>query len=107
MRVGSRGKVFPEDIDAAALEHLRKRCDRWGLAQVSVILGTATDPRLPAGALDLILVISAYHHFEDPVLLMRNARAALKFGGRLAIAEWLGNAGTPPERMEAQMKAAG
>ena len=107
VRVGARGKVFAEDIDAAALDHLRKRCDRWGLTHVSVVLGTQTDPSLPVRALDLIFVISSYHHFEDPVLLMRHARAALKSGGRLAIAEWLGNSGTPPETMEAQMKAAG
>jgi SAM-dependent methyltransferase len=106
-RVGGRGKVFAEDIDAAALNHLRGRCDRWGLTHVSAVLGTVTDPRLPAGALDLIFVISSYHHFEDPVLLMRNARAALKPGGRLAIAEWLGDAGTRPEVVETQMKAAG
>jgi len=107
VRVGSRGKVFAEDIDAAALDHLRGRCDRWGLTHVSAVLGTVTDPRLPAGTLDLIFVISSYHHFDDPVVLMRNARAALKPTGRLAIAEWLGNSGTPPEVMEAQMKAAG
>lgn len=107
VRVGERGKVVAEDIDAAALDHLRVRCDRWGLTHVSAVLGTVTDPKLPAGTLDLIFVISSYHHFDDPVLLMRNARAALKSGGRLAIAEWLGNSGTPPEVMEAQMKAAG
>jgi len=51
--------------------------------------------------------LRAYHHFDDPVTLRRNARPSLKRGGRLAIAEWLGSAGTPAERMEAQMKAAG
>jgi ubiquinone/menaquinone biosynthesis C-methylase UbiE len=107
VRVGARGAVFAEDIDGAALDHLRGRCNRWGLTHVSTVLGTVTDPRLPAGALDLIFVISSYHHFEDPVLLMRNARGALKPGGRLAIAEWLGNSGTAPEAVEAQMKAAG
>ena len=107
VRVGGRGRVFAEDIDAAALDHLRKRCDRWGLTHVSTVLGTVTDPGLPAGALDLIFVISSYHHFEDPVLLMRNARAALRAEGRVAIAEWLGSSGTPPETVEAQMRAAG
>jgi len=107
VRVGSQGAVYAEDIDDAALDHLTKRCRRWGLTHVTAVLGTPNDPKLPSGVLDRIFVISAYHHFEDPVLLMRNARAALKPGGRLAIAEWLGNAGTPQERMQAQMKAAG
>lgn len=107
VRVGDQGMVYAEDIDGAALDHLRARCERWGLTHVRPVRGTVTDPRLPAGALDLIFVISAYHHFEDPVLLMRNARAALRKDGRLAIAEWLGRSGTPPERLEAEMKAAG
>ncbi len=107
VRVGDGGKVYAEDIDAAALDHLKTRCARWGLAHVTAVLGTATDPKLPPAALDLIFVISAYHHFGDPVLLMRNARASLKPTGRLAIAEWLGSSGTPPDRLEAQMKAAG
>ena len=107
VRVGSQGAVYAEDIDGAALDHLTKRCRRWDLTHVTAVLGTLTDPKLPAGALDRIFVISAYHHFDDPVLLMRNARRSLKPDGRLAIAEWLGDSGTPPDRMEAQMKAAG
>jgi ubiquinone/menaquinone biosynthesis C-methylase UbiE len=109
VRVGSRGRVYAEDIDAAALDHLKTRCGRWGLAHVSAVLGSVTDPKLPVGALDLILVISSYHHFEDPVRLMRNARESLKPGGRLAVAEWLASpgSGTSPERLEAQMKTAG
>jgi SAM-dependent methyltransferase len=70
------------------------------------------DPKLPAGQMDLIFVISSYHHFDDPVALMRKARTALKPTGRLAIAEWIptkdnGGTGTPPEKMRAQMDEAG
>ncbi len=112
VRVGKEGKVYAEDIDAAALEHLEKRCERWGLENVETILGDVTDPKLPEGKLDLIFVISAYHHFADPVALMRNARSALKPDGILAIGEWFPTedrprSGTTPEKMEAQMNEAG
>jgi len=112
VRVGENGKVYAEDIDAAALQYLEKRCDRWGLKNVETILGDVTEPKLPEGKLDLIFVISAYHHFEDPVALLRNARSALKPDGKLAIGEWFPTderprSGTPPEKMEAQMNAAG
>ena len=105
VRVGEGGKVYAEDIDAASLRHLEKRCEKWGLEHVEAILGSVTDPKLPKGEMDVIFVISAYHHFSDPVTLMRNARASLKPGGVVAIGEWL-NA-TSPEQVEAQMKAAG
>ncbi len=112
VRVGEKGKVYAEDIDAAALKYLEKRCERWGLENVETILGEVTDPKLPEGKLDVIFVISAYHHFSDPVELLKNARSALKPDGKLAIGEWFPTdesprSGTPPEKMEAQMNAAG
>jgi ubiquinone/menaquinone biosynthesis C-methylase UbiE len=112
VRVGETGRVYAEDIDAPSLKHLESRCRNGGLRNVQTILGEVLDPKLPAGEFDLIFVISSYHHFEDPVVLMRNARPALKPDGRLAIAEWLPRGEdteetTTPEDMEAQMKAAG
>lgn len=112
VRVGEGGKVYAEDIDAAALRYLEKRCERWGLENVEAILGDVTDPKLPEGELDLIFIISAYHHFEDPVALLRNARPALKPDGKLAIGEWFprdknDRSGTPPKQVESQMNAAG
>jgi ubiquinone/menaquinone biosynthesis C-methylase UbiE len=105
VRVGETGRVYAEDIDAASLRHLEQRCEKWGLEHVTTILGDVADPKLPDGELDVIFVISAYHHFEDPVALMRNARSSLKPDGVVAIGEWL-NA-TSPEQVEAHMKAAG
>lgn len=112
VRVGKTGKVYAEDIDASALRHLEVRCKKWGMDNVETILGDVTNPKLLEGQLDLIFVISSYHHFDDPVALLRNARPALKADGRLAIVEWLpwnenDREGTSPEDMEAQMKAAG
>ena len=111
-RVGPAGKIYAEDIDGDALRHLAGRCRRVGFANVETVLGDPADPKLPAGKLDLIFVISSYHHFDDPVALMGQARAALKPTGRLAIAEWVPDkdgqgAGTPPEKMRAQMQSAG
>ena len=105
VRVGETGKVYAEDIDATSLKHLEKRCEKWGLEHVEAILGDVTDPKLPECELDVIFIISAYHHFHDPVALMRNARPSLKPDGVVAIGEWL-NA-TLPEQVETQMKAAG
>lgn len=112
VRVGKGGKVYAEDIDAAALRHLEQRCKRWGLDNIEAVLGDVADPKLPDGELDLIFVISSYHHFDDPVALLRKARSSLKSSGILAIAEWLprdenDQENTTPEKMAEQMKAAG
>ncbi|MGM0466961.1 MAG: class I SAM-dependent methyltransferase, partial [Acidobacteriota bacterium] len=89
VRVGKAGKVFAEDIDASALEFLENRCKRWDLENVEIILGEETDPKLPRGEVDIIFVVSSYHHFDDPVSLLRNARSALKPEGKLAVVEWI------------------
>jgi len=112
VRVGSEGKVYAEDIDASSLKHLEQRCRRWGLENVEAILGEVEDPKLPEGTLDLIFIISSYHHFADPVTLLRRAGTALKPQGILAIGEWiphgenLSEANTP-ELIEQDMRAAG
>lgn len=105
VRLGETGKVYAEDIDAQALKHLEKRCKRWELKNVETILGDITDPKLPENMLDVIFIISAYHHFEDPVELLRNARSSLKPEGILAIGEWL--KATSPEKVKTQVIAAG
>lgn len=109
-RVGETGKVYAEDIDADALKYLRSRCDRWDIRNIETVLGEVNDPRLPPDSLDLILIISSFHHFDDPVTLMRNARSALKRTGKLAIVEWAPRSDheyLTPAQMAAKMKSAG
>ena len=38
LRVGETGKVYAEDIDSAALDHLAKRCNRWNLKVVGIFI---------------------------------------------------------------------
>jgi len=105
VRVGEKGKVYAEDIDSKALKHLDKRCKHWDLENVETILGDVTNPKLPENKLDIIFIISTYHHFEDPVELLKNARSSLKPGGIVAIGEWL--KATSPEKVKKQVIAAG
>ena len=113
VRVGESGKVYAEDIDSDSLKHLEQRCLKWELKHVETILGDVLDPKLPEKELDLIFIISAYHHFDDPVALLRNARRALKPEGILAIGEWIPEEGdiglenSTPEQIESKMNAAG
>jgi SAM-dependent methyltransferase len=86
-RVGLDGKVYANDIDEGALDALRRRCEEDDVRNVEIVVGEVEDPLLPAGALDLVFLINVYHHAEDPVALLRNARASLAPEGRLAIVE--------------------
>lgn len=109
-RVGEKGRVYAEDIDADALKYLESRCRKWELKNVESILGEENDPKLPSGELDMIFIISSYHHFSDPVKLLKTARPSLKPEGVLAIVEWMPrperNYKTPAQ-IEREMKTAG
>jgi predicted methyltransferase len=55
---------------------------------VDFVLGTETDPKLPAGAADLVVVLDTYHHFDYPERMLAAITRSLRPGGRLAIVEY-------------------
>ena len=86
-RVGPEGKILANDIDKGSLDYLEQRRERDEIPNVAAILGELADPKLPEGACDMIYVINSYHHFDEPVELMRNALPALKPDGIMVIVE--------------------
>ena len=86
--VGPQGKVYANDIQPAMLELLRKNVDKAKLTNVTPIQGAVDDPRLPAGALDLILMVDVYHEFSQPQKMLQKMREALKPTGRLVLLEY-------------------
>lgn len=115
-RVGPNGVVYAEDIQRPMIEAIERRVQREGLRNVRTVLGTARDPRLPAGALDAVLIVDAFHEMEDPVALLRNVARALRVRGRLGIVDFKQGGGGPgppredrvhPETIVRDARAAG
>ncbi len=86
-RVGASGKIYANDINKESLERLLERSGRDGFENIEIVLGEAEDPKLPAGALDMVFMINVYHHLDDPLPLIRNIAPSLKQGATLAIVE--------------------
>ena len=86
-RVGKTGKVYANDIDRSALDHLKKRCRRDGFSNVETVVGHMEDPGFPIDTLDIAFMINVYHHLADPVSILQNLRPSLKPDGVLAIVE--------------------
>jgi ubiquinone/menaquinone biosynthesis C-methylase UbiE len=86
--VGAGGAVVAEDIQQDFLDKAKAKSREDHLDNVRFVLGTDRDPRLTAGAADLILVLDAYHHFDYPEQMLAKLSEALKPGGRLAIVEY-------------------
>jgi len=86
--VGPTGKVIGEDIQEGMIQLLRKNIAERKLKNVEVTLGTPSDPKLPANALDLVLMVDVYHEFSQPAVMMRHIREAMKPDGRVVLVEF-------------------
>jgi predicted methyltransferase len=48
-RVGAQGKVYANDIDRGALDHIRQVCRDENIANVETVVGEVEDPLFPVG----------------------------------------------------------
>jgi SAM-dependent methyltransferase len=87
-RVGPRGKVFAVDIQPEMLTIIRQKMKTRKLSNIEPILSTEMEPKLPAGAVDLILLVDVYHEFAYPWEMARALVRSLKPDGRLVFVEY-------------------
>jgi ubiquinone/menaquinone biosynthesis C-methylase UbiE len=105
-KVGPSGKVYATDIQQGMLDLLTRRVTRERLTQVVPVLGTADDPRLPPGVLDLALMVDVYHELSAPQAFIRRLRESLKPDGRLVLIEYRKEDPRVPIREEHKMSVA-
>lgn len=85
---GDEGHVYGVDIQPEMLKMLNDRADAQGIRNVSPILGTFTDPRLPKGKIDMILLVDVYHEFSHPEQMLAAMRDALSPEGVCVLVEF-------------------
>jgi 2-polyprenyl-3-methyl-5-hydroxy-6-metoxy-1,4-benzoquinol methylase len=105
-RVGPAGKVYANDLQPEMLRMLRENAAQAQLANVETVLGTETDPKLPKGQMDLVLLVDVYHEFSQPQQMVRKIREALKPDGRLVLLEYRKEDPKIPIRPEHKMSVA-
>lgn len=86
--VGEKGKVYGVDIQPEMLDLLAQQMAKRGVKNVKGVLGTVTDPKLPASSIDLVIMVDVYHEFDHPHEMMANICRALKPGGRVVFVEY-------------------
>ena len=109
-RVGPTGRVLAQDVVPAYLAGLQQRVARDHLANVTVGLGDAHDPRLPRDSVDLAMLVHMYHEIQQPFGLMVNLLPALRPGARVAIIDTTRETqyhGTPPALLDCELQAVG
>jgi protein-L-isoaspartate O-methyltransferase len=86
--VGPKGKVYAVDIQPEMLDLIRKKMKETKVTNVEPIMGEEADPKLPAEAVDMILLVDVYHEFEYPYEMTVAMVKSLKPGGRLVFVEF-------------------
>jgi ubiquinone/menaquinone biosynthesis C-methylase UbiE len=86
--VGPKGKVLAVDIQKEMLDLIRKGMKNKGIPNVEPIMGTISDPKLPEGKVDLILMVDVYHEFSHPYEMVEAMVKSLKVGGKLVFVEY-------------------
>lgn len=85
---GPAGKVFAEDIFDDFLEKAKQTAARDKLANVTFVKGSETDPNLPENAIDVMLALDSYHHWDYPEKMLAALHNSLRPGGRLVIVDF-------------------
>ena len=88
--VGPRGCVYAVDIQPEMLQMLARNAAEARLANIRPVLGTPIDPRLPAGAIDMMLCVDVYHEFSHPEAMLGKIKESLAPDGLLVLVEFRG-----------------
>jgi ubiquinone/menaquinone biosynthesis C-methylase UbiE len=87
-RVGKQGAVYAVDIQREMLELLIDRANAEKLTWIRPVLGTPTNPNLPTGELDMVLMVDVYHELNYPEEIVRAVHKSLSAHGRLVLVEF-------------------
>ncbi len=82
------GKVWAVDVQPEMVSLLQAGAQRGGFTQIEARLGAVDDVRLPAGTVDLAIMVDVYHELSHPHEVMASLLKAVKPGGRIVFVEY-------------------
>ncbi len=90
-RVGGKGKVFAVEVNPDAIKYIDDRAKKENFSNITTILGTEDDPKLPENSVDAVLILKTYHEIGQPVKILENVRKSLKKDALVGIIDRNGN----------------
>jgi SAM-dependent methyltransferase len=106
--------VYGVDLEPDMVRYMGERAQREGLSNLTPVLASAEDAKLPE-PVDLVLIVDTYHHVGERVVWLQRLAEKLRAGGRVAIIDFRvdSSMGPPPahklsaERVREEFEAAG
>jgi SAM-dependent methyltransferase len=90
------GRVIATDIQPEMLALLAQTAKDPRYANIEPLQGGVDDTRLPAGTVDLAIMVDVYHELEFPYEVLESIVRALKPDGRVAFVEYRGEDASVP-----------
>ena len=109
-RVSPGGIVYAEDINPHAIDAIHDRAAKENLSNITTVLGTPDDPKLPANTLEAALMLRVYHEIAHPPTLLGNLHNSMKSGGLFGVIDHPGHGddhGINPEVVRAEVERSG
>lgn len=85
--VGTKGKIYANDIDKNAISYLSERVKKLGFKNVETIIGKQDETLIPEKSLDMAIMVWVYHMIDKPDALLKNLKRSLKPGAKLVIVD--------------------
>ena len=109
-RVGNKGRVLAQDIDAEALKKLGRRVARREFTNVAIQKGDVDNPKLPKGSFDRVFMVHMYHEVSEPYAFLWQLHPALAKGGEVIVVDRdypTDQHGIPPRLLFCEFEALG
>lgn len=109
-RTAVGGRVYAVEISPEAIKYIDERAKRENFTNIQTVLGTEDDPKLPANAVDAVLILKTYHEIAQPVKVLNNLKKSLKKDALVGVIDRNGNGadhGINKEKVVEEFKRAG
>lgn len=80
-------QVVGIDITPAMIERARQMQNERGLTNVSWLVGDALPLPFPGGTYSVVMTRYSFHHFVDPLAVLREMARVCRRGGRVVVAD--------------------
>ena len=102
--IGDKGRVYAVDVQKVVLEQVLREARAENILNLETVwsdLEIIGATRVPAGAMDLVLLVNVLFQIADQGPVFGEARRLLKPGGLCLVVDWLpgdSSIGPPPEK---------